>query len=106
MANSLLLLYLVGTAGWPLLAFSLCPYHFRLGYQWTLCRVLFVFGLAGVAAIGLGDNMVSLERAGQSSAPLFFIRCMGFAFPFVVLALWLAIHSIRRFRRERATPTI
>jgi hypothetical protein len=106
MDHSLLLFNLVGAAGWPLLAFSLCRYQFRLGHQWTLRCVIFLFGLAGVAAIGIGDNMVSLERAGRSSAPLFLVRGIVFAFPYVALALWLAIRSIRRFRHERATPTI
>jgi hypothetical protein len=101
-----LLLLLIGAVGWPLLAFTLCRYQFRFGYMWTLRWTILFFGFAGVAAIGLGDNMVSLEHAGRSSAPLFLVRGIIFAFPYVALALWLAILSIRRFRHERFTSTI
>jgi hypothetical protein len=105
MDHSLLPLIIVGAAGWPLLAFSLCRYQFRFGDQWTLRWTILFFGFAGVVAIGLGDNMVSLEHAGRSSAPLLLVRGIVFAFPYVALALWVAIRSIRRFRHERATPT-
>ena len=105
MGHSLLVFNLAGAAGWPLLTFILCRYQFRFGAQWTLRWTILFFGFAGVVAIGLGDNMVSLERAGRSSASLFLVRGIVFAFPYVALALWLAIRSIRRFRHERARPT-
>lgn len=101
-----LLLLLIGAVGWPLLAFTLCRYQFRFGDQWTLRWTILFFGFAGVVAIGLGDSMVSLEHAGRSAAPLFLVRGVVFAFPYVALALWLVIGSIRRFRHERSTPTI
>jgi hypothetical protein len=101
-----LLFVFVGAAGWPLLAFILCRYQFRFGRQWILRWTILLFGLAGVAAIGLGDNMVSQEHARQSSAPLFLVRGIVFAFPYVVVAVWLTIRSIRKFRRERSTQTI
>jgi hypothetical protein len=106
MDYSLLFFNLVGAAGWPLLAFTLCRYQFRLGNQWTLRWTILLFGFAGVLAIGLGDNMVSLERDGRSSASLFLVRGILFAFPYAAIALGLAIRSIRPFRHERATPTI
>jgi hypothetical protein len=100
------LLIIVGAISWPLLAFVVCRYQFRFGDQWTLRWTILFFGFAGVVAIGLGDSMVSLERAGRSNASLFLVRGIVFAFPYVALAVWLAIRSIRRFRHERATPTI
>jgi hypothetical protein len=106
MGYSLLVLNVVGAAAWPLLAFILCRYQFGFGHQWTLRWTILFFGFAGGVAVGLGDNMVSLEHAGRSSAPLFLVRGIVFAFPYVVLAFWLAISSIRRFRRERSTQTI
>jgi hypothetical protein len=100
------LFILIGALGWPLLAFVLCRYQFRVSHQWTLRLVIFAFAVAGVVAIGLGDNMVSLERTGRSGASLFLVRGIVFAFPYVALAIWLAIRTLARIRHERSTPTI
>jgi hypothetical protein len=100
------LFILVGALGWPLLAFVLCRYQFRVSDQWTLRLVIFTFGVARVVAIGLGDSMVSLERTGRSGAPLFLVRGIVFALPYVALAIWLAIRTLVRIRHERSTPTI
>ena len=100
------LFILVGALGWPLLTFVLCRYQFRVSNQWTLRLVIFTFGAAGVVAIGLGDSMVSLERTGRSAALLFLVRGIVFAFPYVALAIWLAIRTLIRIRHERSTPTI
>src|SRR5436309_14988433 len=103
--NSPLLLFFVGAIGWPLLAFCLCRYSFRLSDQWTLRCTILAFGVAGVVAIGLGDSMISLERAGQSSASLFLVRGVVFAFPYTALAVWIGIRFFLRIRDDRSTPT-
>jgi hypothetical protein len=104
--DSPLLFVVVGAVGWPLLTSILCHYQFMLSGQWTLRWMIFVFGMAALAAIGLGDSMVSLERAGQSSASLLLMRGIVFAFPYLVLAVWIGIRFFVRVRHERSTPTI
>ena len=101
-SSDILLIY-IGLFAWPILAFALGHYHFRLSLARALGYAFLCLLLSVYLGIGFGDSMVSMRGAGQSqSIPrLFIISGIVFSLPYFLLAVWLAAASIRRFHRER-----
>ena len=106
--NSDIILLFIGVAAWPLLALVLCRYQLKLSIDRSGAWAIVCLVLSAFVGLGFGDSMVSLERARQwqSSARLFVVRGVVFAFSYFALAVWLAIRSILRFRPERSARAI
>ena len=101
--RSYLLLVYIGLFAWPILTFALARYHFKLSRSQAVWYSFLCLMCSVYVGIGLGDSMVSMQHAGQSRGipRLFIIRGIFCSLPYLLLAVWLAVASIRRFRFDR-----